>query len=54
MADFHYAVTVTAETKEQADMVMTERLNHEESYGFDYSIEWGEEHLVIDLRNGER
>jgi hypothetical protein len=33
-----YIVTVEAETKEQADQVMAERLNPDEDYGFPYEV----------------
>lgn len=48
-----FLVTVTAETEEQAIEVMTERLYHDEDYGFGYSVdfeagravaEWGFRH----------
>lgn len=35
---FSYTVTVAAETREQADQVMAERINHAEDYGFPYKI----------------
>ena len=38
---FRYLVTVEAETAEQAEQVMTERINVDEDYGFDYTIDWG-------------
>lgn len=48
MEAFHYAVTVEADTSEQADMVMNERVYFEEKYDdpktgepFDYTIDWG-------------
>lgn len=37
---FRYVVTVDAETQEQADQVMLERVGYDEDYGFDYSIKW--------------
>jgi hypothetical protein len=36
--NYHYNVTVQAETREQADQVMAERLGVDENYGFDYYI----------------
>lgn len=36
--DFHFTVIVTAETREQAEQVLRERIEHDEDYGFDYSI----------------
>lgn len=38
MADYVYAVTVTADSPEEAAQVMAERLNHDEDYGFDYTV----------------
>ncbi len=38
---FHFLVTVTAETRELAEQVMNERVNHDENLGFDYTIDWG-------------
>ena len=35
---FRFTVTVHCETPEQASIVMTERLGHDEEYGFDYTI----------------
>ena len=35
---FVYTVRVTADTDEQADQVMAERLGYDEDYGFDYEI----------------
>ncbi len=35
---FHYMVAVEADTLEQADLVIAERLDHEEEYGFNYLI----------------
>jgi len=37
---FEFKVSVTAETREQAEQVMAERINHDEDYGFDYQIGW--------------
>jgi hypothetical protein len=36
---FFYAVAIEAETQEQADQVMNERLDPDEDYGFEYKIE---------------
>ena len=36
-----YTVTVTCDTREQADTVMSERINHDADYGFPYRIEIG-------------
>ena len=41
MNEFTYTVVVSAETKEQADQVIRERLDHpdkDENYGFDYRL----------------
>ena len=35
-----FLVTVTADTEEQAAQVMSERLYHDEDYGFDYSVDF--------------
>ncbi len=35
---FRYVVTVEADSKEQADQVISERVYHDEWYGFDYTI----------------
>ncbi len=40
MTAHRYVVTVKAETKAQADQVMSERLFHDEWYGFDYSVDF--------------
>jgi len=37
---FHFAVEVKAETLEQAIQVMSERIEHDEDYGFPYKVEW--------------
>lgn len=39
-ASFRYWVTVDAATQEEADQVMSERLNPDEDYGFDYTLGW--------------
>lgn len=39
---FQFVVTVDAETEHQAEIVMRERLDCDEEYGFDYEIEWGQ------------
>lgn len=41
MKTFRYLVTVEAETVEQAEQVICERIMYDEDYGFDYSIDWG-------------
>jgi hypothetical protein len=35
-----FVVTITGCDREAAETVMTERIEHDEDYGFDYSIEW--------------
>lgn len=40
MSTFKFLVEVDAEDKEQAERVMSERLNPDEDYGFDYGIKW--------------
>lgn len=40
MADFTYTVIVTANSKDEADQVMMERILFEEDYGFDYTINY--------------
>ena len=37
-----FIVIVTGCTKEQAKQVLAERLDHDEDYGFDYSVQWGD------------
>ena len=37
---YRYVVTVTCGSREQADRVMTERILHDEDYGFTYEIDW--------------
>lgn len=38
--DFKFTVTVTCNTKEQAEQVMAERIGPDEDYGFPYTIYW--------------
>lgn len=40
MADFTFTVSVSCETQEQAEQVMSERLAYDEDYGFDYKLGW--------------
>lgn len=44
MKDHFYIVTVTCETSEEADKVITECFSSEEDYGFEYSINWDYSH----------
>ena len=38
MSEFVYTVVVSADNKEQAEKVMRERLDHDEDYGFNYTL----------------
>lgn len=38
--DFTYTVTIHATTLEEAEQILTERLDHDEDYGFPYSVSW--------------
>lgn len=38
MSTFEYVVRIDAATREQADQVMAERLDHDENYGFPYTV----------------
>lgn len=38
MNEFVYTVVVSAENQEEANQVMRERLDHDEDYGFEYSL----------------
>lgn len=38
--NYRYVVTVAADTREQAEEVLAERLGHDEDYGFDYALDW--------------
>jgi hypothetical protein len=40
MPNWHYVVTVTADTESEADQVMAERLDHDEDYGFVYQLNY--------------
>lgn len=40
MADHRFVVTVSGCTAEQAEQVMSERINVDEDYGFEYTIGW--------------
>ena len=37
-SEFVYTVVVSADNKEQAEKVMRERLDHDEDYGFNYTL----------------
>ena len=41
MAVYRYVVTVECDSQEHADQVVSERIDHDEDYGFDYSLDWG-------------
>lgn len=54
MSHYHALVTVICESEEQASTVLTERLGHDEDYGFDYEVTWtqpGETHPCIVARS---
>jgi hypothetical protein len=38
---FHFLVTVETDTVEHAEQVMAERINPDEDYGFEYTVDWG-------------
>ena len=38
--NFEFKVVVTAGSREEAEQVMAERINHDEDYGFEYMIGW--------------
>lgn len=40
MNEYTFAVTVRANTPEQAENVMAAMAEHDEDYGFEYEIEW--------------
>ena len=42
VSEFTYVVTVQCESREQAHRVITERILHDEDYGFVYEIDWEE------------
>ena len=42
LKEFSFIVTVEAASVDEAVQVMSERINHDEEYGFDYTIEWNE------------
>jgi hypothetical protein len=42
LAESRFTVTVRAETRELANRVLTERLGHDEDYGFSYTVEFGD------------
>lgn len=42
MPDFTLTVTIECDTIEQAQQVAAERLGHDEDYGFEYTIGYGE------------
>ena len=44
---YNYSVDIDADSKEEADRVMEERLMHDEDYGFRYQIVsfWGRERV---------
>lgn len=40
MEEFTFTVTVTCDNLAEAEQVMTERLGHDENYGFAYDLDW--------------
>lgn len=40
ITEYKFIVTVEAETFEQAQEVIKERIDHTEDYGFPYMIDW--------------
>jgi len=38
MNEFVYTVVISAENKKQAEQVLRERLDHDEDYGFKYTL----------------
>jgi hypothetical protein len=40
MKTYRFMVWVEADSAEQAEQVMAERINPDEDYGFDYTIGW--------------
>ena len=53
MSTYTFAVTVETETAEQAARVMTERINHDEDYGFSYLISHALYPVMIDGEDSE-
>ena len=49
MAKFMVPVYIECETPEQADQVAAERLGHDEDYGFEYTVWYGEVTNTEDL-----
>ena len=37
---YNFSVDIDADSKEEAERVMNERLLHDEDYGFPYSVDW--------------
>jgi hypothetical protein len=37
---FRFLVIIEAETREEAEQVMAERIGYDEDYGFPYKIDW--------------
>lgn len=40
MINYYYVVTVKCETRDEAEEVMSERIGHDEDYGYQYEIDW--------------
>ena len=51
---FEYVVTVTAQDREKANIVMIERIGPDEDYGFEYAVDWRQprEFTLAEVRNG--
>ena len=46
---FTVTVMIEAESQSQAEQVVSERLGHDEDYGFEYSLDWGGVDYVEEL-----
>ena len=53
MTRYHFTVSVECDTQEQANQVMAERLQHEEDYGFDYTIHYMNDARLPTVVKGE-
>lgn len=42
MPRYERTVVIECDTEEQAEIVLAERLGHDEDYGFEYQIGWGQ------------
>ena len=41
MPRYERTVVIECDTEEQAEVVLAERLGHDEDYGFPYQVGWG-------------